>query len=151
MAYELIDVTEAEDWRHFHDIRRTELFEARGRVGIYNETHPDDYVSHHHPLLLKLGGRPLGTMRLDELGNGTGAVRLVAITASEQGRGHGRVMSDLLDARARALGIATLFVNAAPTALGFYERTGWERHEWDPAELVSIAQDCIQMRKRLSA
>ena len=93
--------------------------------------------------------RPIGTLRLDDLGDGTGAVRLVAITRSEQGKGHGRAMGEMCDAIARSLGMAMLLVNAAPEALAYYERTGWERHVWNPAELVGIAATCIQMRKRL--
>lgn len=150
MAYELIDVTTPEDWRAFHDIRRTELFEARGRVGIYSDTHPDDYVPHHHPLLLKRDGQPVGALRLDAFGDGRGAIRLVAVTAAEQGRGHGRVMSEMIDARAKALGIHTLLVNSAPTAVGFYEKTGWTPFDWDPGELVAVAEDCVQMRKVLT-
>lgn len=150
MGYELVDVTAPDDWRVFHDIRRTELFEARGRFGIYSDMHPDDHVPHHHPLLLKSDGIPVGVLRLDEFGDGRGAIRLVAVTAAEQGRGHGAVMSALVDARARALGIHTLLVNSAPTAVGFYEKTGWHRFAWDPGELVSIAQDAVQMRKILT-
>ena len=101
------------------------------------------------PLLLKHDGRPVGTIRLDDLGDGTGVVRLVAVVQDVQGRGHGRAMSQLWDERARAKGLRTLYVNAAPEAVGFYEKMGWERHVWDAAELVGIAADCVQMRKRL--
>jgi N-acetylglutamate synthase-like GNAT family acetyltransferase len=147
--YQLIAVTEAADWAAFHTIRRVELFEAKGRFGIYSDTHPDDVADFAHPFLLKCNGKPVCTVRLDDFGDGTGAIRLVAVPAEEQGRGHGRVMDTMVTERARALGIHTLLVNAAPEAVGFYEKTGWERYEWDPSELVSIAASCIQMRKLL--
>ena len=38
-------------------------------------------------------------------------------------------------------------VNAAPDAVGFYEKTGWHEESWDPEELVGIASNCIQMVK----
>lgn len=149
MGYELVEVNDPQDWSDFHAVRRAELFEAKGRFGIYNDQHPDDYANFAHPLLLKVDGRAIGTVRLDLLGAGRAAVRLVAITASEQRRGHGRVLEALVAERARSLGVHTLLVNAAAEALGFYEATGWERHDWDPAELVNIASACIQMRKLL--
>jgi GNAT superfamily N-acetyltransferase len=149
MQYELVKVAKPQDWADFHAIRRTELFEAKGRFGIYNDRHPHDLADWAHPFLLKADGKPLGTTRLDNFGDGRGAVRLVAVTAAEQGRGHGRVMEAMVCERARSLGMHTLLVNAAADALGFYEKTGWERFDWDPSELVNIAVSCIQMRKLL--
>ena len=141
-------VTEA-DWQAFHEIREAVLWTARGKSG-YDRRHVDDYeVPANQPLLLKDDGRPVGVARLDDRGDGTGAVRLVAVVSEGQGRGHGRAPSDLWDDNARGKGIHTLYVIAAPEALGFYEKMGWERFVWDEAELAGIASDCIQMRKRL--
>lgn len=149
MGYELIEVKEPADWQVFHAIRRRELFEARGRFGIYSETHPDDHAPHAHPYLLKLDGMPIGTTRLDVRNDGTAIVRLVAITAAEQGKGHGRVMGQLVEERARAFGSTTLYVNAADTAVGFYRQTGWTEFAWDPNELVNIAANAVQMTKQV--
>ncbi|MCW5686563.1 MAG: GNAT family N-acetyltransferase [Pseudolabrys sp.] len=149
MRHELVAVADASDWAAFHAIRRVELFEAKGRFGIYNDQHPDDYADFAHPLLLKVDGRAVGTVRIDLLGQGRAAIRLVAITATEQGRGLGTVMEALAAERARALGVSELVVNSAAEAAGFYEKTGWTRYDWDPAELVNIASACIQMRKLL--
>ena len=149
MTYVLAEVTDPADWSDFHTIRRVELFEAKGRFGIYDDRHPDDYADFAHPYLLKQDGRALGTTRLDLFGAGRAAIRLVAIVAAEQGRGHGRVMERLVAERARRFGVDTLLVNAAAEAVGFYEKTGWHLYEWDPGELVNIASACIQMRKLL--
>ena len=149
MTYDLIDVTEPDDWAAYHAIRRQELFEARGRHGIYDPNRADERLPGMHHYLLKRDGKPLGTTRLDIRDDGTCVFRLVAITAAERGRGHGRVLGQMLEARAKAFGAHTALVNAAPTALGYYEAMGWHRHVWDEAELVSIASDCIQMRKGL--
>jgi N-acetylglutamate synthase-like GNAT family acetyltransferase len=137
------------DWQAFHDIREAVLFVGRGRTVAYDRNHPDDFRPENEPLLLKTYGLALGTMRLDNQGDGTAVVRLVAIAADQQGRGHGRRMAELCDARARSIGIHTLYVNAAPEAVGFYERLGWERHVWSGDELTGTATDCIQMQKRL--
>jgi GNAT superfamily N-acetyltransferase len=149
MGYELVEVSTPEDWAAYHDIRRRELFEARGRFGIYDPNYPDEYTPDKHHYLLKLDGKPLGTTRLDIRGDGSAAFRLVAIAASEQGKGHGRVLSQMVQQRAEAFGARTLVVNAARTAFGYYEKTGWHLHEWDASELVDMAADCVQMRKLL--
>lgn len=149
MGYELVEATEPDDWLAYHAIRRQELFEAKGRHGIYDPNRPDERLPGMHPYLLKFDGKPIGTTRLDIREDGSCVFRLVAVTAAEQGRGHGRVLGTMVEERARAFGAQVALVNAAPTAVGYYEATGWERHVWDEAELVSIASDCIQMRKRL--
>lgn len=151
MGHTLTAPATEDEWRAFHDIRRVELFESRGRFGVYDPDHPDDRLPANLPLLLCLDGRPIGTVRLDDLGGGAGVVRLVAITRSEQSRGHGRIMQTMVEAVCRDRGIDTLHVNAAPTAVGYYEKTGWSPYVWDAAELVGIASDCVQMRKPVPA
>jgi|ERR1700735_238339 N-acetylglutamate synthase-like GNAT family acetyltransferase len=148
MAHELSKVTSESDWRDYHSLRRKILWEAKGRIG-YDETHRDEFLEPNHPLLLKLYGRSIGTTRLDDFNDGTGAVRLVTIAIDVQGRGHGRVLSELVENYARRLGLTTLFVNAAPEAVGYYEKLGWEHYSWNPAELIGIAANCKQMRKVL--
>ena len=145
MDYELVEVAEPEDWAAYHTIRRQELFKARGR--IYDPNRPDERLPGMHHLLLKGEGQPLATTRLDIRDDGTCVFRLVAVTASEQGKGHGRVLGRMVEDKARAHGAHTAYVNAAPTAIGYYEATGWQRHIWDEAELAS--SECIQMRKAL--
>jgi N-acetylglutamate synthase-like GNAT family acetyltransferase len=144
MGYELVKVTTENDWRAYHSLRRHVLWEARGRNG-YDEKRPAEYAAANHPLLLKLGGRPIGTTRLDDLGDGRGVVRLVAIAADVQRRGHGRALSVLVEDYARALGMKTLLVNADPEAVGYYEKIGWTACTWDVAELTGIAADCKQI------
>jgi N-acetylglutamate synthase-like GNAT family acetyltransferase len=147
-SYELIKVTDPSHWRAYHDIRRKVLWENRGKQG-YDDKHVDETLPNHHPLLLLLNNNPIGTTRLDDLKNGYGIVRLVAICRDIQRNGHGRHLSFLVEEFARNLGIKTLYVNAAPEALGFYKKTGWELYEWDAEELKGIAEDCWQMRKIL--
>jgi len=137
------------DWQAFHDIRDDVLFKGRHRTVAYDRNHPDDSDPANEPLLLKQGGRPTGVVRLDDLGNRTGVVRLVAVVKDIQGSGHGRAMAALWDERARAKGFRTLYVNSAPEAVGYYEKMGWERFVWDEDELTRIASNCIQMRKAL--
>jgi N-acetylglutamate synthase-like GNAT family acetyltransferase len=138
------------DWHEYHSIRRKVLWEHRG-LSNYDENHADEYNPSNHALLLRFNGRAIGTVRLDDFGNGTGAVRLVAIAPEFQGQGHGRALSDFIENYARRLGIQSLYVNAAPEAVGYYQRLGWKPEIWDKAELVGIASECLQMSKRLVA
>jgi N-acetylglutamate synthase-like GNAT family acetyltransferase len=140
-------VTES-DWREYHSLRRHVLWEARGRSG-YDDTRSEEYNGTNTPLLLKLNGRPTGTSRLDNLGDHKGVVWLVAIATDVQCKGHGRILSELVEDYARRLGLNTLFVNAAPDAVGYYEKMGWEVYIWNRAELTGIASGCTQMRKAL--
>jgi N-acetylglutamate synthase-like GNAT family acetyltransferase len=149
MIYELIEVTTMSDWQEYHSLRRRVLWELRGLTN-YDETHADEHKAAHHPLLLKLSGRAIGTARLDDFGNGTGAVRLVAIEPDLQRQGHGRVLSDYIEDYARSLGINTLYLNAAPEALGYYLKLGWKPDAWNATELVGIASACLQMSKTLN-
>lgn len=150
MSYKLVEVQSAEEWKDYHFLRRTVLWEAKGRNN-YNEHHPDEGLKTNHPLLLKLRGRPIGTVRLDEVGHRSGVVRLVCIAQNVQRAGHGRALSSLTEEYARRFGIATLLVNAAPDAVVFYEKMGWKREMWDESELRGLAADCIQMTKRICA
>ena len=146
--HQLIEVRSERDWHEYHSIRRTVLWERRG-LSNYDENHADEYSPANHPLLLRLNRRAIGTVRLDDCGNGTGAVRLVAIEPEFQRQGHGRVLSDFIENYARRLGILTLYVNAVPEAVGYYRKLGWMPEIWDEAELVGIASECLQMSKRL--
>jgi N-acetylglutamate synthase-like GNAT family acetyltransferase len=148
MDYELIEVADENEWRDYHAIRREVLWEARGRTG-YNNKHGDEYLPANHPLLLRLDGRAIGTTRLDDFGNGTGVVRLVAIVTDLQRRGHGRKLAEMVEAYARSRGMTRLFVNVAPDAVGYYEKLGWQRFSWDETELSGIAAGTIQMTTSL--
>ncbi len=150
MAYQLIKAESEQDWLSYHEIRRTILFEDRGRIGIYNANHPDEANPYNHSLLLKFNNYAYVTTRLDNRKDGTGIVRQVAIIRSEQGKGHGRILSRLVDEYAQSLGINILLVNSAPESVGYYEHTGWVPFLWDKRELSEISEGCIQMRKHLS-
>jgi GNAT superfamily N-acetyltransferase len=144
-------VETSEDWAALHAIRRAVLFVPGRPLGhvTYDDNHPDDRKPGNQPYVLVVDGRPIGTTRLDRRGDDAGVVRLVAILNAEQGRGHGRILGDLVEEIARRNGWSALLVNAAATAEGYYARMGWQRHVWDEAELAGVSSACTQMRKRL--
>lgn len=150
MGYELVEVTRKNDWKSYHRIRKQVLFEDRGRFSAYDPNHPDEFLQSNTPLLLKLNGSPLGTVRLDRRDEQTAVVRLVAIKKGEQRKGHGKALDRKLLSYAKKKLISVLYVNAAPEAIGYYKKTGWQEHLWDASELQRSAKECIQMRKYIN-
>lgn len=148
MRYSLVRVAEASDRQVYHAIRRSSLWEERGRVG-YDDARPEELFPNHHALLLMRDEAGIGTTRLDDLGNGTGIVRLVAITAPLRRNGHGRVLDAMVADYARALGLGRLFVSAASDAEGFYSSTGWIRLTRDAPVLLGQAEGFVPMTKRI--
>ncbi|WCS28902.1 GNAT family N-acetyltransferase (plasmid) [Methylobacterium sp. NMS14P] len=148
MAHILIRVANEADWRTYHAIRRTVLWEDRGLSG-YDETLAEERLPNHHPLLQIFKGRGIGTTRLDDLRDGTGIVRLVAIAAPDRGQGHGRILNAKVEECAHRLGIRVLLVNAAAAAEGFYIATGWRRLVGHLPLALGRAGNCIPMQKAI--
>ncbi|MDP3646189.1 MAG: GNAT family N-acetyltransferase [bacterium] len=149
--YELVSALEnSADWDTYHRIRREELFEAKGRIGIYDPDRAEERFPDHFPLLLKHLDRGIGTTRLDVRDDGTAIIRLVAVTKAEQGKGHGFELAKQVEEFARTKGTHKLLVNAAPEALGYYEKLDYVRDNWDPNELTGISANSIQMSKVLT-
>jgi len=148
MKFALITPTTPDAWTQYHTIRKQELFDAKGRIN-YDPNHPDEHRAGNVPLLFIADGIGIGTARLDTRSIDTGVVRLVSITRAEQGKGYGRILMDRLETLARKKEFSKLFLNAAPEAIGFYERLGYVRDSWDPSELTGISEDSVQMSKAL--
>jgi N-acetylglutamate synthase-like GNAT family acetyltransferase len=147
--YALVPVSTPDEWVAYHAIRLAELFEAHGNGALYDPDHADEHRAGHFPLVLKLDGRPIGATRVDIVAPGVAGFRGVAITRSEQRRGHGRILNAESEAFARARGARKIVVNAHPTATGYWQRLGFVRESFNPAELVGAAAVCIQMAKYL--
>lgn len=121
----LASPTTDELWAAYHDIRRTILFEGRGRFGVYDASHPDEHKANYFPKLLLLDGSPIGTIRIDIHGE-IAHFRLVAIAESHQRRGFGHALLVLAEAFARERGATRVKVASAPDAVGFYQRSGYQ-------------------------
>lgn len=146
--YKLIKITAAQDWQAYHLIRREVLWEQRHQYD-YDASRPEEYDPSNHPMLFKVDGCAIGTARIDMLDHGHAIVRLVAITTFLQQQGLGRAMFSLVENYASSLGVVSLFVNASPESVGFYEKLGWHRYIWDKEEDAGVAAECTQMRKCL--
>jgi GNAT superfamily N-acetyltransferase len=115
-----------EEWRAYHEIRRKVLFENRGRVGVYDENHPDEFEKYHHPLILFARNTPIGVIRID-IHDRVAWFRRVAVRGELQRAGYGRTLISLAEAFAREAGCDKVRSNVAADAVGFYERCGYSR------------------------
>ena len=148
-GYALVQVSDPQDWETYHRIRREELFSSDDPRGAYDPAHPDEFLPGHHSLLLKWKGEGVATARLDLRSNGLAVVRLVAVAKMEQGKGHGKKLSFLLEQLAMMMGVTKFVLNARPSAIGFYRKEGYVFESWDPEDLKHTSDGCVQMSKAL--
>jgi GNAT superfamily N-acetyltransferase len=114
------------EWNAYHALRRTILFERRGRRGVYDAGHADERAAGNHPFLFWSDGEPSGTIRIDI--TATDAIfRLVTIREDHQRRGLGRRMLALAERFARAKQRVLVHAHVNRAAIGFYERCGFAR------------------------
>lgn len=126
----IVNATE-QDVQAFHDIRHAELFAGRGIE--YNPKHPDDWNINRKRLVFYLNKKVIGVATLDLLPSPiieTAALRLVAITRNEQGKGHGRVLMQKIEEFARRHDTQLLLLNARLATVIFYEKLGYQLCEW---------------------
>ena len=140
MNLQLEPVKESEQWHDYHDLRRVVLFESRGRIGVYDENHPDENAPGNHPMLFYKDGAAVGAVRIDlNPEEQTATFRRVAIREDQQRHGLGRSLMGQAESFA-ALHRCTFFVaNVARDAVGFYEKLGYrydsgspENHPYNP-------------------
>jgi GNAT superfamily N-acetyltransferase len=134
--YRLSRPASPEEWTAYHYIRRRVAFEAGEDI----EDDPEERAPGHHPLLLKRGACPIGTIRVDSLSNGDAALRLVAIDPDHQGEGHGRVLLREAEGFARDIGCRRAVIYATPESAGFYAAAGYNEDEFDDNYFGGIVQ-----------
>lgn len=137
MAGYLSLVKDADDWAAYHRVRRTVLFEARGRFD-YVADGLEELKIENLSLLLRFHKEPIGTVRLDIKRKGKAIVRLVAIESNLQKQGHGTVLMNRIEKLADTLGITELLVHAAPDAVGFYRKLGYSHFDFEKGNFQSV-------------
>lgn len=142
MASELRPVVSDDEWEAYHSIRERVLWNARGRVGVYDREHPDERKLGNHPFLLVQGGEPLGVVRVD-LEPPVAWFRRVAVREDRQRQGYGRQLLELAQQFAVAHGCRRVCSNVDPAAVGFYRKLGFQER---PSERSTTS---IAMEKQL--
>lgn len=124
--FELNSPSTKDKWSHYHRIRRTVLFEERGRFGIYDENHPDEYAKDNFPKLLVRNGNCIGVARID-IEPKRAIIRRVAIDVMEQRKGYGRILLNLAEDFIRQFDyIEIIESSVANDVVEFYKRCNFE-------------------------
>lgn len=134
--YRLSRPSTPEEWSAYFGIRQAVAFENGEDASV----DPDELAPGHFPLLLRLGGTPIGTIRVDNLNENDAALRLVAIDPGRQGEGHGRALLREAEAFARDIGCRRAVVYATPEAAGFYAAAGYAEDDFDDNYFGGIVQ-----------
>lgn len=134
----------AEEWQAYHAIRRRVLFEGRGRFGVYQEEHPDEFAPGNYPHLLFGKSVPIGAIRIDLPPKSDEAIfRRVAILEEHQRQGHGRRLMEAAEGFAVAHGRRNFVANVDRSAIPFYLKLGYRL---DPGGYTESAE-CPRMVK----
>jgi GNAT superfamily N-acetyltransferase len=141
-----------QEWDRVHAIRRSEIFRLYHPPDTpwwvpYDPDHPDDRAPGKHVLVQLLDREVVGTCRVDVLGGGRAAVRLVAVDAAQRGLGLGAALVEGAEEVAGDLGAGLACLNAQAPVVDFYARRGWQPGPWEGS---SACPRSTPMRKRLS-
>lgn len=137
--HKLSPVATPEEWKTYHDIRRKILWENRGKLGEYQENHPDEFHPQNHPMLLYYKGTPVGVVRIDlEPEKGHAIMRKVAIVEDQQRLGHGRKLVELVEQFALENGCHFMVVSSAEDAVVFYEKCGYEARTPGSRQIIKV-------------
>ncbi|MDB5800098.1 MAG: hypothetical protein JWL63_1037 [Rhodocyclales bacterium] len=122
----LVIVRNGEHWTEYHQIRRTVLWEARGRFD-YDSSHPDDYLPSNLPLLLLSDKVAVATVRLDLLDDSrTAAFRRLAVVLDKQRLGFGRALIERAETMALEHERQKFVAQVARDAVPFWKKLGYE-------------------------
>jgi len=124
------------DWEAYHRIRQDVLLEARK----YAVEHADELAPGHHPMLLWLDQKPVGSIRIDIDSEGRAGLRLVAVHPDLQKQGCGRALLRLAEEFARDRGCTRTVLYATLDAVGFYAKSGYQEEDWDDVYVSGIVQ-----------
>jgi predicted GNAT family N-acyltransferase len=94
------------------------------------------------------GARLLGCLLLQDLGEGTGQIRQVAVSEDARGSGVGRLLMLEAEAEARRRGLMRVKLHARDTAVPFYEKLGYRA---DGAWYAALGITHLDMAKDLIA
>ena len=140
--------TDAE-WNAYHRIREEVLWEARGRFGVYDPNHPDEYGDGKYPKILVVDGEPVGVVRIDLEEESKEAIfRRVAIVEDEQRKGLGTALMTLSEEFATGEGYCNFAANVSEDAIGFYNRIGYRIDTDHPGNDPSNPWMIKKMRKQ---
>lgn len=108
-----------------------ELYHIRHQVFVIEQNVPaemelDERDEHCSHVLIRLDGKPVATGRIDLEQHGR--IGRVAVMLHTRQYGLGRKIMDALEQEARSTGLESVWLHAQDSALGFYEKLGYQVH-----------------------
>ena len=145
--YRLTRVSLDSDWAAYDEIRSGAHLSTGERVGMDEDDLPDKRSEANHRLLLIHRAEPLGAAHIEYLRGSMVAIRLATISEDRRQEGHGRVLVQLVEDFARAIGARRMVVNATPDTMEFFSRLDYITERWSDPRPSS--GNSVQMAKRL--
>ncbi|GAB3094663.1 GNAT family N-acetyltransferase [Aestuariicella hydrocarbonica] len=123
MTFELL-ITNFED-------HQQQLYQVRHQVFVTEQNVPadielDDRDAKCRHALILIDGDPVATGRIDL--EQQGRIGRVAVMKNTREFGLGRQIMEALEREARQAGLAQVYLHAQDSAVGFYEKLGYEIH-----------------------
>ena len=113
------------DWSRFSEAAELRYSVLQAPFGVARDDNwNDEDPARRHLVAIAADGRVVGYAQL--LKGGDAQIRQIAVDPEWQGRGVGRELVTTLIERAEADGLAEIWLNARVSAIGFYERLGFE-------------------------
>lgn len=143
------------EWSAYHSIRERGFYVPLGLIemlGPYDPGFADQYRADYTPLVMIRNGIVVATMGFQDMGNGIGQFRGVAVEPACQRRGYGSVMMSMGEDWARRHDFNRVWVRAHETAVMFYARCAYTHGaaiDLEPGD--SPFKDSVVMAKRLSS
>ncbi len=116
------------EWAAYHSIRERSFYVPFGLdkiMGPYDPAFPDQYRDEYTPLVLIRNGIVVGTLGLQDMGDGVVQVRAVGVEPACQHRGYGTIMISLAEDLARRHGFTRAWVYSDESAVMFYARNAY--------------------------
>lgn len=154
-CFELRRPRSESEWAAYHSIRERGFYVPLGldkEFGPYDPGFPDQFRSDYTPLVMVRNGIVVATMGFQDMGDGLGQVRAVAVEPACQRRGYGSVMLTMAEDWARRHGFQRIWVRAHETAVMFYARCAYTYGAASDLETgESPVADSVVMAKRLAS
>jgi N-acetylglutamate synthase-like GNAT family acetyltransferase len=119
----IIEPVSEADFKQYYQLRYQEL-RAPWHQPEGSERAPDDAAA-IHALLLDDSGKAAGVCRLSFVSENEGQLRFMAIRKDLQNKSLGKLLTNYLEAKAKAMGAKKITLQAREKAVPFYERQGY--------------------------
>jgi ribosomal protein S18 acetylase RimI-like enzyme len=145
----LCEVSTKIEWKHFHRIRKCELYDTFNKDSAYNPNHPSFFKPYAKHYVFYKEQQIIGTVSTDKLDDLRAILRYVAIDNGYKNLGFGSIMLKQIEEFLKCHSFEIILLHATPWAYNFYKKNGFKKMKFVD-EGQSINQDWIDMGKIIS-